>query len=98
MNDVSVLVQRDCLGGDRIVELKLPRAVALPDLDRVDGVVTRVVLSELPRPFFKLDVPGRFLLTGIIGDPRIRVTVRLSVRDRAVPTAIDVARSLLAGP
>jgi hypothetical protein len=93
--EVEVLVTRDCLGGDRIVELRLQRPVQESDLDRVNGVTERVVLHQLPRPFFRLDVPGKFLLTGIVGDPRLRFTVRLAVRDDAVGMVTDVARRMI---
>ncbi len=92
---MKVLVQKDCLGGERVVELELDRALLLTDLDRLEGVETRVVLDHLPRPFFKLDVPTRYLVTGIVGDRRLRVTVRLALREAAVPTALAVAASLL---
>ncbi len=97
VSEIAVLVQKDCLGGERIVELRLPRAVGLADLDAVEGVATRIVLENLPRPFFKLDAPGRYLVTGIVGDDRIRVTVRLALRDAAVPTALEVGRRMSGG-
>ncbi|MEC7524155.1 MAG: hypothetical protein VYE22_30015 [Myxococcota bacterium] len=93
---MKVLVQRDCLGGERIVEIELPRPVRLEDLDRIEGVETRTVLAHLPRPFFRLDVPGRFLLTGIVSDPRVRFTVRMAVRDRALELALEAAERLAA--
>ena len=93
---IQVLLRRDCLGGERIVELQLPRAVLLADLDAVLGVATRVILSELPRPFYKLDAPGRYLVTGILGDPRVRVTVRLALRDSAEQTAVAIGQAMLA--
>ena len=93
---MEVVLTRDCLGGDRIVELQLPRGVALADLDRVEGVTSRTVLAELPRPFFRLDVPGAFLLTGIVGEPRVRFTVRLAARERAVELARETASRWLA--
>ena len=95
---LNVLVQRDCLGGERVVELQLPRPVRSDDLARVDPGARCEVLSELPRPFFRVDVPGRFLLTGIVGDARVRFTVRLALRDRALDTALAAARALLAAP
>ncbi|MEW5850607.1 MAG: hypothetical protein AB2A00_17610 [Myxococcota bacterium] len=93
---VTLLVQRDCLGGERVVELQLPRPVRLEDLDVVEGVVHREVLTSLPRPFFRLDVPGRFLLTGIVSDPRLRFTVRMAARERAVELALETAQRMVA--
>ena len=92
---MRVLVQRDCLGGERIVEIELPRAVELADLDRVEGCEQRTLLSSLPRPFFRLDVPGSFSLSGIIGDRKVRFTVRLGVRDDAVPLALAASASMM---
>lgn len=93
--DLELLLLRDCLGGERVAELQMPRAVELADLDRVAGVVTRVVLHSLPRPFFKLDVPGHYLITGVVGDRRLRVTVRLALRNSAAEAAVAVARAML---
>ena len=95
-DSIEVLLQRDCHGGQQIVELRLPRPVTLEDLGAVEGVQTRVLLSDLPRPFYKLDAPGRYLVTGILGDPRVRVTVRLARRAEAVPIALTVAKAMLA--
>jgi hypothetical protein len=88
-------VLRDCLGGDRVVEVELPRPVLIADLDHVRGVGRREVLLSLPRPFFRLDVPGRFLVTGILGETRVRFTVRLAVRDRATEIALEEIEHVL---
>ena len=92
---MEVLVQKDCLGGERKIEVRLPRAVELPDLDRVEGCEQRTVLHSLPRPFFRLDVPGSFSLSGIIGEPRVRFTVRLAVRERAVELALAACERMM---
>ncbi len=92
---MRVLLQRDCLGGERVVEVELPRPVNLEDLDRVEGVAHRVVLEDLPRPFFRLDVPGRFVLTGIISGREVRFTVRLAVRERAEELALSTCERML---
>jgi len=92
---MQVLIQRDCLGGDRLIEVQLPRAVALLDLDRVEGCTQRTVLSSLPRPFFRLDVPGSFSLSGIIGERRLRFTVRLAVRERATELALATCEHMM---
>jgi len=84
----------DCLGGT-IVEVALPRSVTIADLDRVEGVVTREILTELPRPFYRLDVPGRFLATGIVGEAKIRFTVRRALSARASEIALDAARTIM---
>lgn len=94
---MKVLLQRDCLGGERVVEIELPRPVRLEDLDRVEGVDSRTVLTHLPRPFFRLDVPGRFLLTGIVEDPKVRFTVRMAVRDEALALALAAAERMIEG-
>ena len=95
-SNLEVLVQRDCLGGERVVEIRLPTPVDLEALDRVEGVTKREILSNLPRPFFRLDVKGRFLLSGIIGDPKVRFTVRLALRDTAVEVALETAARMSA--
>jgi hypothetical protein len=86
---------RDCLGGDSIVEVTLPRTLQASDIERVEGAVTRVVLADLPRPFFRVDVPGRYLITGILSEARVRFTVRRALRDCAERVALDGARQLL---
>jgi hypothetical protein len=90
-----VTLSKDCLGGDRVVDVELPRVVEAADLDRVDGVGTRTVLVSLPRPFFRLDVPGRFLLTGIVGEARVRFTVRRALRESAVDVALGASHRML---
>lgn len=95
MSGIELLLTRDCLGGERIVEVRLPRGVEVSDLDRIEGVNSRVVLSHLPRPFFRIDVPGRFLVTGIVTDPRVRFTVRMAVRAQAVELALAAADRML---
>ena len=86
---------RDCLGGDRIVEVIFPRGVTEHDLERLQGVKSRQILHQLPRPFFRLDVPGSFLVSGILSERRVRFTVRLSVRDRAVDIVHRAAIQLM---
>lgn len=92
---ISVLVHRDCLGGERIVEVMLPRGMQLEDLDRLQLEGRREVLDHLPRPFVRYDVPGHFLITGIVSDPRVRFTVRLALRDRAVEVALEASRKMM---
>lgn len=88
----QVVVKRDCFGGERIVEIRMPAAVTLEALDRIAGA--RTVLSQLPRPFFRIDVPGHYLVSGILGDTLVRFTVRLAIRDDAVEHALAGARRL----
>lgn len=88
---------RDCLGGDAIVEVTLPRGLQASDIERVEGAATRVVLADLPRPFFRIDVPGRYLITGILSEARVRFTVRRALSDRASQVALEAAREML-GP
>lgn len=92
---MKVLLQRDCLGGERVVEIELPRPVALGDLDRLENVTRREVLDHLPRPFFRIDVAGQFLLTGILFSPHVRFTVRLARRESAREVAIAAAKRLV---
>lgn len=86
----TVLVKRDCFGGERIVEVRLPAPVSRAAIDRWEG--DKTVLWQLPRPFFRIDVPGLYLVTGIVGEPVVRFTVRLRVRDQAVEHALEGAR------
>ena len=92
---MRVLLQRDCLGGERIVDIELPRPVERADLDRLVGATRTTVLDRLPRPLFRVEVPGRYLVSGVIGDARVRFTVRLAVRDLAEQLACEGARSML---
>ena len=92
---MRVLLQRDCLGGERIVDIELPRPVQVADLDRIEGYTTRTVLEKLPRPLFRVEVPGRFLVSGVIGDARVRFTVRLVVREQAQQLALEAAEKML---
>ena len=91
---MRVLLQRDCLGGERIVDVELPRPVRQADLPLLDGIKV-TVLDHLPRPLFRVEVPGRYLVSGVIGELRVRFTVRLAVRDRAEALALEGARSMV---
>lgn len=96
MDEPRVTLSKDCLGGERIVDVELPAPVAAAQLERVEGVTARTVLDGLPRPFFRLDVAGRFLLTGILGEPRVRFTVRRALREDAIDVALAASRRMLA--
>lgn len=91
----EVISMRDCLGGERVVEVELAEGLRREPLERltaVDG--TLLILDSLPRPFARFDRPGFFLLTGILGERRVRFTMRLAHRESATQTALEVAREL----
>ncbi len=90
-----ITASRDCFGGDVLIDVTLPRGVERADLDRVAGAVSREVLDGFPRPFFRIDVPGRFLLTGLLLTTSVRVTVRQVHRNRAADLAQEAARELM---
>lgn len=94
--DPEVVLMRDCLGGERVVEIELADGLRRDALERLDGSGTLMVLDSLPKPFARYDRPGFFLLTGIVGERRVRFTMRLAHRDRAEETALAVARELAA--
>ena len=74
---LSILLH-SLLEGNSIVEVLLPEGLTVEDLDRLSGVESKTILQDLPRPFFRIDCPGRFLLTGIVGNPKLRFTMRRS--------------------
>lgn len=89
---VEVVVLRDCLGGQRIVELMLPRGPGEADIEAMANGGEIQVLRTAARPYYRVDVPGFYLITGILDDPRVRFTVRLSQRERAVELALDAVK------
>ena len=95
MHELRLIVQRDCIGGERIIDIEFPRGIERENLDRVEGVGTRVVLEDLPQPLFRLDVPGRFLISGVLSARRVRFTVRMALRDAAAEVALAEARNML---
>lgn len=94
---MRVVLRKDCLGGEKVVDIELPRPVAAEDLDRFSGVRIKQIFSSFPKPFFRLDVTHRFLVTGVIGESIVRFTVRQSVADAADEVARAGAAELL-GP
>jgi len=90
-----VATSRDCFGGEVLIEVTLPRGIERADLERVRGAASLEVLDGFPRPFFRIDVPGRFLLTGLLLTTSVRVTVRQVHRDRAFEVAQEAARELM---
>ncbi len=85
----------DCFGDHRIVEVNLPHPPEIADLKRLTDVGRQTILSDLPRPFFRIDCPGRFLLTGIIGDPKVRFTLRQAALTKAPKIVSQAVRELL---
>jgi hypothetical protein len=92
---MRVVLTKDCHGGEKIVDIELPRPVAAADLDRFARTRIKQVFTTFPKPFFRLDIEGRFLLTGVLGEQVVRFTVRYSVASRADEVAIEGARELL---
>lgn len=93
--DIELLVQRDCLGGERVIEVRLPEPVQELWLSQIEGGATPVILRSAPRPFFRVDVPGSYLLSGVVGDRRVRYTVRVARRNEARALATAGARNLV---
>lgn len=77
--NLNITLITDCFGEHRIVEVFLPRSIAISDLEKLPNVSSKTILQDLPRPFFRVDCPGKFLLTGIIGDGKLRFTLRRAV-------------------
>lgn len=92
---MRIALTKDCLGGERIVDIILPRGVRTEDLDRIRGAARKLVLEHLPRPLFRIEVPGRYLVSGAVGDARVRFTVRLALRDEATDAAQTEARHMI---
>lgn len=95
-----VTLRKDCLGGEKIVDVDFGQPLGMAHLDEVSSAfadVQRTILADLPRPFFRLDVHGRFVLTGIIGDASARFTVRRHLDEDANDVALGAARTMLKG-
>lgn len=86
---------RDCLGGDRIIEVTLPRALAAADIEALSSDHALTFLRDLPKPFFRADLRGGYSMSGIVSERTIQVTVRLARRGEAEVLAQDAARRLL---
>lgn len=95
MLELRVVLRKDCAGGEKIVDMELPRGVTEADLDRLRGVRSRQVLTSFPVPLFRVDCEGRFLLSGVLNDKRVRFTVRRNAAERSDVIAIAGARELL---
>ena len=95
-----VAVMRDCLGGERVVEIDLSQSLTRAAVERLaaqtEGAVL-LLMDDLPRPFVRMDVPGAYLLTGVLGAERVRFTMRLAVVASAEETVLAVAQQLAAG-
>ncbi len=83
IDNLEILMVTDCFGDKRIVEVFLPQAILISNLDKLSGVESKTILQDLPRPFFRIDCPGRYLLTGIISDRKLRFTLRRAVADKS---------------
>ena len=95
LENLDLVMVVDCFGDHRIVEVNLPQSMALVNLKRLTNVERQTILHDLPRPFFRIDCPGRFLLTGIIGDPKVRFTLRQATLAKAREMVTQAIRELL---
>ncbi|MEM6254790.1 MAG: hypothetical protein AAF821_17885 [Cyanobacteria bacterium P01_D01_bin.156] len=87
LGELPLTLISDCFGDHRIVEVVLPRPIALKNLQNLSHVSQCTILKDLPRPFFRIDCSQRFLLTGIVHDARVRFTLR--------ETAVSQARLIV---
>ena len=83
IDNLDISMVTDCFGDKRIIEVVLSQGVLIPDLDKLSNVGNKTILEDLPRPFFRIDCPGKYLLTGIIGDRKLRFTLRRVVADKS---------------
>jgi len=95
LEHVELSMVIDCFGDRAIVEVTLPEAIALTHLEQLSGISQQTILRDLPRPFFRIDCAGRFLLTGIVGDPKVRFTLRKAVIPQACDIVSHAVRELL---
>lgn len=93
---LDIVMMIDCFGDHRIVEVTLPDPVPLEALQRLTGVGQQTVLRNLPKPFFRIDCPGRFLLTGIVGTSKVRFTLRQAALENAREIVLSAVYELLA--
>ena len=96
IDTLDIVMMIDCFGDHRIVEVTLPDSVPLEALQRLTGVGQRTILMDLPKPFFRIDCPGRFLLTGIVGTPKVRFTLRQAALEHAREIVVSAICELLA--
>lgn len=94
---LEIVIVSDCFGDRRIVEVFLPENITGINLDRLSGVQQKTILHDLPRPFFRIDCPGKFLLTGIIGDRKLRFTLRQNVVKQSREIVIQALSELAIG-
>lgn len=92
LGELPLTLISDCFGDHRIVEVTLPQPIALTNLQYLSHVSQCTILKDLPRPFFRIDCNQRFLLTGIVNDPRLRFTLR----EAAVPQAQTIVLQAVA--
>lgn len=74
----SAVQREDCFRDPRITVYTLPRGIRRSDLELLRPFGPISVFEKFSRPFFKLDRPFLFALTGILGSPEIRVTFKRS--------------------
>ena len=72
----SAVVRDDCFRDPRITVYSLPRALTRLDLTLLRPFGRVHVFDRFTRPFFHMDVPSLFIITGVVGDREIRVTFK----------------------
>ena len=74
----SAVEREDCFRDPRITVYTLPRPVKRQDLTMLRPFGPVSFFENFSRPFFRMDRPSLFLLTGVIGSAEIRVTFKRS--------------------
>jgi hypothetical protein len=67
---------KDCFGEETMISYSLPKPADDQFLEIIGRLYSVELFQEFPRPFFRCNVQGHFLLTGVIGLDKIKITFR----------------------
>jgi hypothetical protein len=67
---------KDCFGEETMISYSLSKPADNLFVENIRKLFPVELFREFPRPFFRCSVPGHFLLTGVIGLDKIKITFR----------------------
>jgi hypothetical protein len=67
---------KDCFGEETMISYCLSKPADSLFVENIRKLFPIELFQEFPRPFFRSNVSGHFLLTGVIGLDKVKITFR----------------------
>jgi len=92
MKVVGIKQIEECVDGGSIREFQFDDSITKEFIDHLSQKAEKTqYFGSLPRPFFKLETPGRFTLKGVEGNRTVQVKLFGSDRNRTQEELVALA-------